>query len=458
MAVIKLYGRDKELSLLRSLREPFLAVIYGRRRIGKTALVTAFLEERGGLYFFVNPKKPPQALLHEYGEALRKHAGLPRYVKFDAWEDFFDVLFALRGGVVAFDEFQWFTEVAPEVPYILQKMWDTRREKPSVIITGSVVGMVKRLVAESGAPLFGRADLVIELKELEPGDVFKWLEDLGIGGEEAFKLYLLFGGVPYYYRLVETWGVKTMEEAVEKLVVGVGAPLRHEVENVLAESLGREYRTHLAILEAVADGATKLEQMAARAGVKATSLPPYLHDLVETLGVLAKHKARRTYYEVKDRFFAYWLRAVHRHRDTTPEEKLGEKALEELPAFLQWAFEAAVREVIPKLYPVQKAVKALYYARRGGARVQREVDALAVNEERKFAVVAEAKWAEVDPREVLPRLEEAARHLIPPGWEVKYAIFARRIRGEAPADLYDVESLIRKLKRRQARGAEDLPT
>ncbi|WP_241428704.1 hypothetical protein [Pyrobaculum arsenaticum] len=42
MAVIKLYGRDKELYLLRSLREPFLAVIYGRRRIGKTALVTAF--------------------------------------------------------------------------------------------------------------------------------------------------------------------------------------------------------------------------------------------------------------------------------------------------------------------------------------------------------------------------------------------------------------------------------
>ncbi|WP_258871778.1 ATP-binding protein [Pyrobaculum aerophilum] len=447
MTVIKLYGRDRELSLLRSLKDPFLAVVYGRRRIGKTALVTAFLEERGGLYFFVNPKKPSKALLSEYGEALKKHAGLPRYVKFDTWEDFFDALFTLRGWLVAFDEFQWFMETAPEVPYILQKMWDTRREKPSVIITGSVVGMVKRLVAESGAPLFGRADLVIELGELEPGDVFKWLGDLGIEGEEAFKLFLLFGGVPYYYRLVETWGVKTAEEAVEKLVTGVGAPLRHEVENVLAESLGREYKTHLAILEAVADGATKLEQMAARAGVKATSLPPYIHDLVDTLGLLARQRSRRTYYVLRDRFFAYWLRAVHRHRDTTPEEKLGEKALEELPAFLQWAFEAAVRELIPKLYPVARATKAVYYVRLGGARIQREVDALAVNEERKFAVVAEAKWAEVNPREVLPQLEEAARHLIPPGWEVKYAIFARRIRGDAPADLYDVETLIQKLCR-----------
>jgi hypothetical protein len=84
---------------------------------------------------------------------------------------------------------------APEVPYILQKMWDTRVEKPSVILTGSVVGMVKRLVAEAGSPLFGRANLVLEPGELEPPAVFQWLADMGVVGEEAFKLFLLFGGV-----------------------------------------------------------------------------------------------------------------------------------------------------------------------------------------------------------------------------------------------------------------------
>jgi hypothetical protein len=72
MAVIKLYGRERELGLLRRLREPFLAVVYGRRRVGKTALVLKFLEERSHLYFFVNPRKPSRLLLEEYGEALRR--------------------------------------------------------------------------------------------------------------------------------------------------------------------------------------------------------------------------------------------------------------------------------------------------------------------------------------------------------------------------------------------------
>jgi len=32
---------------------------YGRRRVGKTALVLKFLEERPHFYFFVNPREPP---------------------------------------------------------------------------------------------------------------------------------------------------------------------------------------------------------------------------------------------------------------------------------------------------------------------------------------------------------------------------------------------------------------
>ncbi|MCU7786891.1 ATP-binding protein [Pyrobaculum sp. 3827-6] len=446
MAVIKLYGRERELALLGRLKPPFLAVVYGRRRIGKTALVLSFISARPHLYFFVNPKKPRGVLLEEFGEALRRVAGLPSYVRFADWEEFFDVLFQLRGYVVAFDEFQWFLETAPEVPYILQKMWDTRVEKPSVILTGSVVGMVKRLVAEAGSPLFGRADLVLELGELEPPAVFRWLGDMGVVGEEAFKLFLLFGGVPYYYRLAQQWGVKTAEDAVRLLVAGEGGPLRHEVEFVLAESLGREYRTHLAILDAVAGGATKLEQIASRAGVKATSLPPYLNDLVNLLGVLERRRSKRVYYEIRDRFYAYWLRSVYRHGDVAAGEALVEAAVRELERFYPWAFEAAVRQILPRFYPVKKVSREVVHIREGGRRVQLDVDALGVDEERRFAVLAEAKWGAADPREIVPKLRKAAEMLIPPGWTTRLAIFAKSFTAETEeADLIDLGTILQNL-------------
>jgi len=191
----------------------------------------------------------------------------------------------------------------------------------------------------------------------------------------------------------------------------------------------------------VAGGATKLEQIASHAGVKATSLPPYMSDLTELLHVLTRF--RRTYYEFRDRFYAFWLRAVYRHRDVTPEDALGDAATE-LEEFFRWAFEATVRELLPRLYPVRRATKETALLRSGGRRVQLDVDAFGVNEERKFAVLAEAKWGPADPDEVLPKLRAAAQALIPSGWEVKYAIFTKSFTREArEADLITVEALMR---------------
>jgi hypothetical protein len=127
----------------------------------------------------------------------------------------------------------------------------------------------------------------------------------------------------------------------------------------------------------------------------------------------------------------------------TPEDALGDVAAAELEEFFRWAFEATVRELLPRLCPVKRATKETAFLRRGGRRVQLDVDAFGVNEERKFAVLAEARCP-ADPDEILPRLRAAAQVLIPSGWEVKYAIFAKSFTREAwEADLITVEALMR---------------
>ena len=76
-----------------------------------------------------------------------------------------------------------------------------------------------------------------------------------------------------------------------------------------------------------------------------------------------------------------------------PEDALGDVAAAELEEFFRWAFEATVRELLPRLCPVKRATKETAFLRSGGRRIQLDVDAFGVNEERKFAVLAEAKWA-----------------------------------------------------------------
>jgi len=127
---------------------------------------------------------------------------LPTYFRPENWNDFLDMLFNFNG-IVIFDEFQWFQKINPAFPFDLQRYWDMRQRKPTVIISGSIIGMVKKLFEEHGAPLYGRADIKIDLKPLKINAVSEILKDLGIASpEEQIKFYLVFGGIPYYYSLM----------------------------------------------------------------------------------------------------------------------------------------------------------------------------------------------------------------------------------------------------------------
>ncbi|HDH07078.1 MAG TPA: ATP-binding protein, partial [Thermoproteales archaeon] len=276
MNVIKFYDREKELKLLRSVKKPFLAIVYGRRRVGKTRLLLEYVKNEDFLYFFVNPEKNNKILLEEFVEQMRNKIKLPTYVRPANWREFLDLLFSYDG-IVIFDEFQWFNKLNPSFIFDLQKFWDTREQKPTIIISGSIIGMIKKVFEEQGSPLHGRADIKIELKPLEMKVVFEILDDLGIKSiEEKVKFYLIFGGIPYYYSLAWKYSVKSLKEALRRLVFEEHAPLRNEVEIILREAFGKEYHTYASILSAISEGATKLVEIANKIGLKPTSLPPYL--------------------------------------------------------------------------------------------------------------------------------------------------------------------------------------
>ena len=457
---IKFYNRERELSVLESVKKPFFAVIYGRRRIGKTSLSLKFAENKDHVYFFVNPKKSENLLLEEFSEILRRKLNLKEYVRPGNWEEFFSLLFRYRG-IVIFDEFQWFLEVNKSVPFILQKYWDTEKNKPSFILTGSTVGMVKKLFEREGSPLFKRSDVVIRLGELEPGDVFNILEDLKIKSfEKKFEFFLIFGGVPYYYRFVEKYGVRDIETCLKKLVFDELGPLRNEVEEVMVEAFKREYRTYLSILLAIAEGKTKMEEISSYAGIKHTSLPYYLSDLTDRLGIVEKHRIsfkKKFVYHIKDRFYNFWLRYVYKNSSTENSELLFEKVMKDVNSFFGWSFETTVRENILKIFTdLERKMKYYGSFREGGERKVFDIDVVALNEKTREILFAECKWqprvnAEKVCRELARKTEYVDWHKN--GRKESFAVFARSFSKRIsefegrPVHCFDLKDLKRVLSR-----------
>jgi len=432
MKIIKFYNREKEIELLERVEKPFLAIIYGRRRIGKTTLALKFARDKDFIYFFVNPKKPENLLLEEFTSILKEKLSLPEYVRPTNWEEFFELLFKNYDGYVIFDEFQWFLEINKEVPFILQKYWDVHKGA-SIILTGSIIGMIKKLFIEEGSPLFKRAEITINLQEFDIKTVFEVLSDLGFKNlEEKFEFYLLFGGVPYYYHLLKKYRISSVEEAIKILVLDENAPLRNEVEEVMIEAFKREYKTYLAILYAIADGKTKLAEIASCAGIKTTSLMPYIYDLMNLLGIIEKQRmglGKKHIYLVKDKFHNFWLRYIYKYSGILDEEELFEKIRADINNFFGWSFEVAVRENIKKVFPEFKTyTKYCGYLRRKGKRKVFDIDILAINEKTKEVLFAECKWqSKVNAKKIAKELAEKSQYVQWHNEERKeyFAIFAK---------------------------------
>ncbi|RLE64390.1 MAG: ATP-binding protein [Thermoprotei archaeon] len=458
---IKFYNRRNELKFLSNASKPFLAIIYGRRRVGKTRLVLEFCRGRKFIYFFVNPEKNSKLLLEEYSEQLKRCMDLPSYIRPESWKEFFKLLFDYDG-IVVFDEFQWFTRVDASVPFELQRFWDITEKKPSIIICGSIIGLIKSLFEGYQSPLHGRADVRLELKPLEITAILEWLKDLNISRlEEQVKVYLVFGGIPFYYTLMQKYSVRSLEEALRKLVFEEHAPLRNELGNILREAFGKDYHTYASILSAIAEGNCRLSEIANVVGLKPTSLSPYLKDLAELLDIvepeLPAGRKKGALYVINDFFTRFWFKYIYKNRGLLEYnwKRVYEKCLQTLNTYFGEAFELLAREIVKKLarenkLPFTPTLISKYYGKSPQGTF--DIDILAYNVKKKTTLFIEAKWSEIDYNRAL----ETINTLIEKSVYVKikpvkkyYGLIAKRIlnkeelrrKGIIAIDINDLKNL-----------------
>jgi len=298
-----------------------LVVIYGRRRLGKTALIRAFSSGRPCVYYMADragEMSQRNALARVMADAL----GEPSLAsaRYDDWYALFQAFDRLRSSrsktVLVLDEYQYLCQVQSGFSSFLQKWWDEHWSRGGVflVLCGSLTSMMYRETLSSSSPLYGRSDAQILLKPLDYEHVPAFCPDRR---EVALvERYALCGGVPRYLEVLRPY--RTFREALEKGVLDASSVLHAEARYLLRDEIDVP-NTCWSILEAIAGGAHRISEIAGRLAIPANGLTRYL-ELLRDLAIVEREvpitektpsKSKRGVYRITDPFLGLWFGCIY---------------------------------------------------------------------------------------------------------------------------------------------------
>lgn len=323
---MKFLDRHQELTRLGRLatsRDGGLAVVYGRRRVGKTRLLLEWTARHGGVYT-VADLSAADVQRRYFAEALAQR--LPGFADVDYrdWRGLLDRLArdaaaaAFRGPIV-FDELPYLVTASPELPSVLQRWLDHEAKAAGLIVAvaGSSQRMMQGLALSREAPLFGRAREMLAIEPLDATYLHPVFEPLH--GRRLVELYAAWGGVPRYWELAVDAGADVRTQ-IDRLVLDPLGPLHREPDRLLLEEVPSAMEVR-PLLDAIGGGAHRVSEIAGRLGRPATSMARPLDRLVE-MGLVRREvpfgegerKGKRALYKIQDPFFRLWFRVVAPHR------------------------------------------------------------------------------------------------------------------------------------------------
>jgi AAA+ ATPase superfamily predicted ATPase len=304
-------------------REGGLVVVYGRRRIGKTRLLLEWSRRTKGLYT-VADQSAPDIQRRYFAEGLAARLRGFADVEYRDWGGLLarlarDAESSGWRGPVIMDELPYLVMTSPELPSVLQR-WldhDAREAKLVVALAGSSQRMMQGLVLSADAPLYGRAEELLDLGPIEAGHLSAAFETKE--GRELVDLYTAWGGIPRYWELArEVEG--PVASQVDQLVLDPLGALHREPDRLLLEELPPAVETR-PILDAIGMGAHRVTAIGGRLGRPATSMSRPLERLV-SMGLVRREvpfgesekSSRRSLYRIDDSFFRLWFRVVAPNR------------------------------------------------------------------------------------------------------------------------------------------------
>ena len=321
---MKLYAildRTREWERLQALWEsgrPELAFVVGRRRVGKSFLLTRFAGHVGGVYFQATERTESEQLARltaivgeHFGDPALKRVSLPD------WETLLDYVTERSAGrptLLVLDEFPYLAAAAPALPSILQTYWDHRGPGTGLklILSGSLVTAMKRLEA-GNQPLYGRRTARFDIGPFGYRDAALFVP--GYASRKAMLTYGVFGGLPGHLALLDP--AERLSSNAARLLLDPSGRLADDAQHMLDAFLA-DAAVHYSIIEAIAGGSTVWSRITSRVGKDAGSLSRPMRWLLE-MGLVSRvtpvtetrpERSKRAIYRITDPYVSFWHRFI----------------------------------------------------------------------------------------------------------------------------------------------------
>ncbi|GHT14670.1 ATPase [Bacteroidia bacterium] len=400
--MLKFYDREKETVLLekieqKSLESAQMTFIVGRRRIGKTALLTHTFQGKPALYFFVE-KKNEALLCEEFSNEIRNKLEVNIFGEMHSFKDVFGYLMELsqiRHFTLIIDEFQEFRNINSSIYSEMQNTWDSNKDKSKInlILCGSVYSLMKQIFENSKEPLFGRATARMHIKAFDIDTIKGIIRDYRphFSNEDLLAFYLFTGGVAKYVELLADAKAFTLKSIVNE-IFSDNSLFLDEGKNVLIDEFGKDYGNYFSILSLIASSKTSRSEIES---ILNMNIGGFLDKLENEYGlitkvrpILSKPAGKNVKYRINDNFLNFWFRFIYKYRGAVETESfdyLKNIVSRDYKTYSGQILERYFREKIRK----EENLSAIGAYWESGN--QNEIDIVAINEYEKRAIIAEVK-------------------------------------------------------------------
>ncbi len=400
-------GRERELTALERLYQSNkfeFAVIYGRRRVGKTALINKFIDDKNAIYFMGVESNAKQNLENLSKSIMEYVSGTEIDSIFSSFQSALEYIFQLSEKeriILAIAEYPYIARSSKSLASILQLLIDKYKDKSKLmlILCGSSMSYMEDHVLAYKAPLYGRRTAQMKLVPFDFDETCRYFKNFS--DEDKALIYGVVGGTPQY--LLQIDDNLSVEENIKNTFLNPVSFLYEEPINLLKQEV-REPAIYTAIIAAIATGSSRMSEISGKVGEDTNVCSLYLKNLIN-LGIVQKETpygektSRKSVYSIEDNMFRFWYRFVFKNSSIIARgaaDLVYKRIKPQLSEYMGKVFEEICKQYLWKQLlsgncPIEFASLGRWWGNNPKKKRQEEIDIMG-EQDKNTALFAECKW------------------------------------------------------------------